>query len=420
MLIFYQFFWSVLLLFLIPAAMFSRSDRLRERLALKLPAPLEKDGNIWVHALSVGEVLSALPLIEKLKTAYPDKDIVFSATTRSGMSLARDKLSRQVACIVTLPVDAWWCVRRFKQFASPALFVLVETDLWPGLLTNLKQKGIPSLLVNGRISPRTHKGYQRAPGLVRKMFEPLSYCLMQTDLDRDRLLTLGMDPKKVLTVGNIKFEREMKVLDSKEKEAWRHRLGLSRHDQIWLAGSTHAGEENLILKVYGALKEAFPSLRLIIAPRDVGRSLEIKKLAVDEGLVAALRTHSSENKRSDVIILDTVGELGQLYDIGTLAFVGGSLVPIGGHNPLEPAESGIPVIFGPHTHNFELMSESILKADGAVRVQNDAELLDAAKRILTDSGLRERLGRNARSFVRKNRGALDRIMKTIDQIMAAD
>ena len=233
MMILYHFMWTFPLFFLIMAASFSRSKRLRERLALHLPKGLPKKGNLWVHALSVGEVLSAVPLVAQLKVAFPEKDIVLSVTTRSGMALATEKFSGRVACIMTLPLDAWWCTRRVINFVRPSVFILVETDLWPGLLGFLKQKGVGSLLVNGRISPRTLKSYQKAPAVVRRMFAPLEYCLMQTDLDRDRLLQLGMDREKVITTGNIKFDRDMVTPDSKEKESWFEMLGLKPAMQIW-------------------------------------------------------------------------------------------------------------------------------------------------------------------------------------------
>jgi 3-deoxy-D-manno-octulosonic-acid transferase len=412
--------WSFLLVFFLVPAYFSGNRRFRERLALNLPKRLKNKGNLWVHALSVGEVLSAIPLLEQLKAAFPEKEIVFSVTTQSGMALAKEKLSGRVACIMTLPVDAWWCMRRVVNHVNPAVFILVETDLWPGLLGILKQKGVGSLLVNGRISPRTLKSYQKAPAFIRRMFAPLAYCLMQTDLDRDRLLQLGMDRKKVITTGNIKFDREMLTMASDEKKRWLETLGFNPEMQIWVAGSTHEGEEVVMLKVFQELKRKFPLLRLVIAPRDVHRALDISKMISAQGMAVALRT--TVNKKShphDVLVLDTMGELGHVYALCSVAFVGGSFVPIGGHNLLEPAAFGVPVLFGPHTHNFELMSESILGSGGAMRVQDGTELKDAMKRLLLDSGLQRRMGERAKVFVVENRGALKRVVGYVAQNMIA-
>jgi len=411
MMILYHFLWTFPLCFLLMGASFSGNKRLKERLALNLPERLPKNGNLWVHALSVGEVLSAIPLLEQLKVAFPEKDIVFSVTTKSGLALAKEKLSGQVACIMTLPVDAWWCMGRVINQVNPSVFILVETDLWPGLLSLLKQRGVRSLLVNGRISPRTLKSYQKAPAFIRRMFAPLEYCLMQTDLDRDRLLQLGMDRKKVITTGNIKFDREMVTMAADEKKRWLETLGLKPEMQVWVAGSTHEGEESVMLRVFQDLKRKFPLLRLVIAPRDVGRSREISEMISTQGMAVAQRTTVSKKSPSyDVLVLDTVGELGQVYALGSVAFVGGSFVPIGGHNLLEPAAFGVPVLFGPHTHNFEFMSESILGSGGALRVQDGTELHDAMKRLLSDTGLRSRMGARANAFVVENRGALKRVV----------
>ncbi len=407
---FYHFLWTFPLCFLLMAASFSRRKRLRERLALALPEPLPDNGNLWVHALSVGEVLSAVPLVEQLKISFPHKEIVLSVTTRSGMALAQEKFSGRVSRIITMPLDAWWCVRRVIHYVRPSVFILVETDLWPGLLDFLKQKGVSSLLVNGRISPRTLKSYQKAPVVIRRMFAPLNYCLMQTDLDRDRLLQLGLERKKVITTGNIKFDRDMAALDAEEKERLLGMLGLNGKIRVWVAGSTHEGEEELLLNVFQDLRKDYPLLRLIIAPRNVVRSREISNMAGKMGLTVVLRTAISKNSPSyDVLILDTVGELGRIYGLGSVAFVGGSFAPIGGHNLLEPAGYGIPVVFGPHTHNFEFMSESMLKTGGALRVQNGTELCDAMKRIFSDTELALQMGARAKAFVAENRGALNRV-----------
>ena len=419
MMFFYHFLWTFPLCFLLMAALFSGRKRLRERLALILPEPLRDKGNLWVHALSVGEVLSAVPLVEALKTAFPHREIVLSVTTRSGMALAQKELSDRVGCIITMPMDAWWCVRRIIRFVRPSVFILVETDLWPGLLDFLKQNGVPSLLVNGRISPRTLKSYQKAPAVVRRMFAPLKYCLMQTDLDRDRLLQLGLDRRQISTTGNMKFDRDMPPLDREEKESLLLMLGLNREMQVWVAGSTHEGEEEVVLKVFRDLRQHYPLLRLIIAPRNVARSRPISRMAEAEGLAVALRTRVlKKGAPYDVLILDTVGELGRIYGLGSVAFLGGSLVPIGGHNLLEPAHYGIPVLFGPHTHNFEFMSESIQNAGGALRVQSGVELHDALKRLLSDAGLRRQMGEKAKAFVAENRGALKRVVNHVARSMA--
>ena len=248
----------MLLVFFLVPAYFCRNRRLRERFALNLPEPLPKKGNLWVHALSVGEVLSAVPLLEALKVAFPEKDIVLSVSTRSGMMLAEEKLSGRVACMMTLPVDAWWCMRRVVNHVNPSAFYSGGNGPVAGPFGFIGTKRCQEFSGEcGRISPRTLKSYQKVPAVIRRMFAPLEYCLMQTDLDRDRLLHLGLDPKKVITAGNIKFDRDRMPLDSTEKDRWFETLGLNRKMRIWVAGSTHAGEEGSIAESASGFKTGF-------------------------------------------------------------------------------------------------------------------------------------------------------------------
>ena len=418
MMFLYHLFWTWGLLFIMPWALLFGSRRLRERLGLCFPEDLPKKGNIWIHALSVGEVLSAIPLVDAVRKAFPNKDIVFSVTTRSGMAVAKEKLYGRVTKIVYLPVDAWWCVNRAVRYANPAIFILVETDVWPALLSRLRKKKVPSLLVNGRISPRTLKSYLRAPFVVRRIFASFEACLMQTPLDRERLLKTGLSPEKVITVGNMKFDHHVAPMDDAEKNRWLETLGFTSHMQVWVSGSTHEGEEETLMKVFRKLKPDYSRLRLVVAPRKVERSPEILEMALKEGLSAGLKSEISDKKDTfDVVILNTLGELGRIFGLASIAFVGGSLVPIGGHNILEPAAFGVPVLLGPHTHNFEIMSEAILSAGGGFRVQ-DAEALETSiSRLLENEALRLDMGETAKAFVLANQGALNRIMGYVKEML---
>ena len=456
----YHFLWTVALFLVAPVVgllfigpMVRRDGahtgaRIVERLALRFPDPPPKKGGIWVHALSVGEVISALPLVDRLGSVFAGREIVFTATTAAGLAMAREKLDGKVSVVFPMPVDAWWCVRKVVNFVNPSVFVLVETDIWPALLKCLRRRRIRSILVNGRISPRTFRSYKKAPFLVRKMFNPLYACLMQSDLDRDRLLQTGVEKDKVLTVGNIKFDREIAPMGDEERREWIEALGLEAVDgppgkrilPVWVAGSTHPGEEEILLDAFKRLRISHPLLRLVLAPRDTGRSGDIITIARERGLRAVLRTrianggvvgckgqhatvrahiqvpasnsqptvpHSpSGNSNSyDVLVLDTMGELGRVYGLASVCFVGGSLVPIGGHNLLEPASFGIPVVFGPHTHNFVSMATTLLEGEGGRRVQNGDELCAAVKEFLEDDEMRRRAGENARAFVEQQPGS---------------
>jgi len=438
----YHFLWTICLIFIVPVVGLLRlrvtgcglrvagclGERIAARFALGLPDLQLAKGNIWVHALSVGEVVSAIPLVDSLRIEFPDKDIVFTVTTVTGMAIAREKLDAKVKAVLTMPVDASWSVQRIVNFVKPSVFILIETDIWPALLCSLKRKGIKSILVNGRISPRTFRSYGKAPFLVQKMFDPLHVCLMQSDLDRERLLQVGLNKEKVITAGNIKFDRNMAPMREEERQGWLDALGLEPADPLWVAGSTHPGEEEILLDVFKRLRVSFPRLRLIVAPRDTGRSDEIVTLTSGRGLKAVLRTGVSEqlvtrnpqpatrhtssggSNGFDVLVLNTMGELGRIYGLGSVCFVGGSLVPVGGHNLLEPASFGIPVVFGPHTHNFVSMAESLFEGGGGHRVRNGDELYRTMKTFFENAEVRTRSGARAKAFEENNRRALKRVV----------
>lgn len=415
----YHILWTIAFLVCTPFALLLRNERFLERLSLNLPPASLGEDNIWIHALSVGEVISALPLVSTLSRKYPGRGIVFTVTTVKGMAVARKELEGTVKAVVPMPVDSWLCVRRMVRYIKPSVFVLVETDIWPALIGYLKKMGIKTILINGRISPRTFKSYQRFPFLVRRMFKPLELCLMQSDLDRDRLILSGIEsPRKVVTIGNIKFDREWETMDEEKRISLLRSLGFDSDDTIWVAGSTHPGEDEIMLKVHKRLRSSFPSLRLILAPRKIEQSDEILKKAQDMGLKATLRSELPEDgDLHDVLILNTMGELGHIYGLSKVSFVGGSLVPFGGHNLLEPASFGCPVVFGYHTHNFVLMSELLVEAGGGMRVHDGEGLHEVLSNLLADSDMCHRMGTQAKEFVEKNKGALDRGVSYIGENM---
>jgi len=411
---FYDFSWTLILILSIPFVALLGKGRLSERLALIFPEGFLGEDNIWIHALSVGEVVSAISLVKALRAKFPEKDIVFSVTTSKGMTIARDEVASRVKALVTMPVDAWWCVRRIVNYTKPSIFVLVETDIWPGLIHHLRKRGIKSILVNGRISPRTYKSYTMLPSLIRRMFQPLEFCLMQSEPDSGRLLEIGIEPGKVKTVGNIKFDRNWEPMRPAEQKVWMNRLGIEPGTTVWVAGSTHSGEERTLLEVFQRLRTFFPGLCLILAPRNIERTNEIRRISQELKFETVLRTTLSRDRGPyDVMILDTLGELGRIYGVSTVSFVGGSLVPVGGHNLLEPASFGCPILFGPYTHNFVSMSESLKAAGGGLQVADGQELFLNMQMLLSDPEKREDMGRLAERFVHTNGGALDRVLSFI-------
>ena len=418
LLIFYQAVFSFAVLVLLPFFPLKRGRKMRQKLGLDLKEVGPFRNSIWVHALSVGEVMSAVPLIDVLNEQFPENDIVFSATTQQGIAVARKHVEGKVKAVIPMPMDFWWSIRRALLCVNPAVFVLVETDIWPGLLSAVRRKRIKCLLVNGRISPKTYAAYRKFSFVVRTMFGFFDSCLLQSDLDRERLLAVGVDRKKVKTTGNIKFDRPWVPMEEGEKTHWMKTLGIRKGDIVIVAGSTHQGEEVILLRTCRRIMKKYPELHLVIAPRRIERAAEVFSIAQDEGFSPALKTSiASGAVDADVLILDTLGELGRIYGLAQISFVGGSLVPFGGHNLLEPASFGCPVLFGPHTENFVRMSEQIIRMEGGWRVQDGEQLEKAILQLLQDRDLCRSMGEHAREFVFKNRGALNRAVKEIDQLL---
>lgn len=408
----YDFLWTLAAVLLLPFALVRKNTTFADRLLWRLPSCRIRPGSVWVHALSVGEVISALPLVKAIKEKYPRKDVIFTASTSQGLDTARSELRESADCVLRMPLDFWWNMRRMIRFVSPAILIVVETDLWPGYLRFLRRRGVRILLVNSRISPKTFSAYRRFRFLaVRMLFGSIERCLMQSDLDCRRLLEIGVPPEKVVRAGNIKFDREWAPMKEVERVRLAGSLGLTPDAEIWVAGSIHKGEEEAVLNAYFRLRPLFPKLRLIIAPRRIEESRGMQGAALSMSLKAVLRTdQTASTEEFSVLILNTIGELSRIYGLARITFVGGSLVPAGGHNLLEPASLGRPVLFGPHMHNFVAMSELLLEAGGGVQVADADSLFEAVKDLLLAPHRADAMGRRAKDFVEKNRGALDRIM----------
>lgn len=406
----YNLVWNVAIVLSLPLVLFGDKQRYAGRLGIRRPSIRTGSRRIWVHALSVGEVISAIPVIKAIKKQYPSNELVFTVKTLQGMKIARSELKGEVDFLLPMPLDFWWTVRQFIRQVDPLIFILVETDIWPGLVSSLKKRGVKTILVNGRISPKTYKTYKHFSFIVSRILGLFDKCLMQSDLDRDRLLNVGMPGDAVETVGNIKYDRSWTPVDEKEREYWFSELKTGPSDRIWVAGSTHEGEDEIILDTYRKLRKEYPRLRLLIAPRRIERSEQVMDIGLKMGLDVSMRTSIKEG--CQVLVLDTLGELGRIYGLAEISFVGGSLVPVGGHNLLEPASFGCPVIFGPHTQNFVDMAETLEKAGGGIRVEKD-DIFGAMDGLLGDGERLRLTGINARDFVERNRGALDRVMKHI-------
>ncbi len=417
----YNLAWALFVSCAVPFVSLTRNRRLRERLGLGLPDIPRERKRIWVHALSVGEVFSALPLIRSIRLRFPSRLIALSVKTSQGMRMARKGAGGEADLIFPMPLDFWWSIGRVVHYVRPSILILMETDVWPGLLCYLKKRGIKVLLINGRISPKTFRNYRRSRFFARRMLNSLDMCLMQSDLDRGRLLDLGLSPEKAVTVGNIKFDRDRRPMDEKEKKYWFDLLNLSPEDRVWVAGSSHDGEEEILLEAYKRLRSFFTALRLIIAPRKIDRADDIQRLCRIKGITVRTRKDLGEDTADpwEVLILNTLGELGRIYGLAEISFVGGSLVPVGGHNLLEPAGFGCPVLFGIHTHNFVQMSQLLLDAGGGARVKDGDDLFKTMKGLLSDKEREDRMGSMAKEVVERNSGALRRVMDRIGGLIEA-
>jgi len=367
---------------------------------------------VWIHALSVGEMASARPLIEALRREMPEVVILLSATTRGGEEYGR-RLAGLVDCLVPFPLDLYWVTARFVRVLRPDLFVLVETDFWPNLLSRLAAQGVPSLLANGRITTESMALYQRFRFLFAPLFNGFTKISMQMAVDAKRLVQLGVAPEKIVVCGNLKYDVSS-LADEAGQALDLAGLGLAG-GPLLVAGSTHDGEEAILLDAFATLRKTCLGLVMVITPRKVERAGEIVVLAARRGLVCRLRT-ALDAAPCQVLVLDTLGELAQVYRQADLAFVGGSLVAQGGHNPLEPAFFLKAVLFGPDMSDFAEISRDLLRAGGAREVTADSLSVVAAD-LLADDEKRLRMGRLAGELVLAHQGATLRYLGLIKEIL---
>jgi 3-deoxy-D-manno-octulosonic-acid transferase len=378
---------------------------------------LKGERPLWLHAVSVGEVIAAVPLVKALQQRFPRLPILVSTVTETGQATARDKMGADA--YVYFPLDYPWVVRHVIARLHPCLFLMVETEIWPNFLRELASHAIPAVLVNGRISPRSFRGYRRLRPFMRQVLQSLTGLSMQTQLDAERIIAIGAEPARVHTTGNIKYDLSLETLASAEEHALRMELGLGQ-DPVFMAGSTHRGEEEIVLDAYLRARTRVPTLRLVLAPRHLDRLDEIEALLRSRHLSVRRRSQGRPSAREAqelVVLLDTIGELAKVYAVGTVVFVGGSFVPIGGHNILEPAAHRKAILFGPHMHNFHQIAAVLLEAGGAQQVQTPDSLSLAMIGLLQDSEHRRVLGDAAYRVLRQNQGALERNVQLIEHLL---
>nr|VFJ53697.1 MAG: 3-deoxy-D-manno-octulosonic-acid transferase [Candidatus Kentron sp. DK]VFJ57442.1 MAG: 3-deoxy-D-manno-octulosonic-acid transferase [Candidatus Kentron sp. DK] len=403
-------------------------ERWPERFGFRANAAPAADSGaprIWIHAVSVGEVQAAVPLARALSSRYPEARILLTTTTPTGAARVAAAFGESVEHRY-LPYDLPGSIRRFLDGAAPSLALFMETELWPNVLAACRRRAIPVLLVNARLSGKSARGYRRVAGITRRMLQNLSLIAAQGRADAERFIALGADPDRVRVTGSIKFDIELPANLREKGKSMRTYWGENRN--VWIAASTHEGEEEPILDVFREIRKKIPDSLLILAARHPERFARTDALARRRGYRTFPRSRLPSPEESaqgrvdtaidgrgiDVLIGDTMGELPLLYAAADVAFVGGSLISVGGHNMLEPAALGVPILFGPHVFNFHAIAGNLEQQGAARRVQNKTELAKAVIMLFRDDNLRRGMGKKGRTFVEDNRGALEQVMALVE------
>ncbi|HEU4778420.1 MAG TPA: lipid IV(A) 3-deoxy-D-manno-octulosonic acid transferase [Steroidobacteraceae bacterium] len=377
--------------------------------------PPVRTRSIWMHAVSVGEVQAGVPLVEALLTRFPAIPLVLTTVTPTGRARAESLFGSRVD-VRYVPIDLPGSVRRFFQRVQPQLAIILETEIWPNLYHRCGRLGVPLVLASARISPRSVASYRRLVGLFRETLSHGIFIAAQSAEDAGRFVSIGANPARTHVVGNIKFDFGYPPDMEARGHELRNLLGV--HRPVWVAGSTHAGEEELLLDAHAQIRERFSNALLVLVPRHPPRFVEVASLLRNRSVAFVTRT-SKESVSSDaqVYLLDTLGELPAFYAAGDVAFVGGSLVPIGGHNLLEPAALSLPIVAGPHNFNSADIARMLVE-HGAVRiVQDAAQLAAVVGSLLADPTTRTVMGASGRKAVDGNRGAVARLMQFLEPLL---
>ncbi len=394
---------------------------IRERLGFYAPgrlACLEGRRVIWIHAVSVGETRAAIPLVKALRKAYPDDALVLSNVTETGRSIASG--IKELDLYLFFPFDLSFVVQRVLRKVAPSLVIIVETEIWPNFVRTAHARNVPVVLVNGRISDRSFPRYLKGRALLRPVLEKFSAFCMQTELDAERISAMGAPAKRIEVTGNLKFDLQSRLPAADEVVRLKARFRLSPEETLWVAGSTHAGEEEIVIDNYRHLIEAGRAMILILVPRHPERCRAVGEMLAARGVPFALRSEvesrEAELKAGEVLLVDTVGEMLNFYTMADLVFVGGSFADIGGHNILEASMLKKPVIFGPHMHNFKEISRLIRTCGGGTQVSQAEELLPAVSRLLDNDDARTAMGEAGYALLSRNAGATAKSLAAIDRV----
>jgi len=425
MFIIYDLIFLIFVTFYLPLYLFKKKFHPGFSLRLGfLPKDLELNRPIWIHAVSVGEAMAIRLLIEQLRDIYPNKKFVISTVTPTGNKIVKS-IAREVDFVTYLPLDFSFIVRTVLDRINPCAFIIAETEIWPNLISYLYRKKIPVITVNGRISDASFKGYIAVNFLIKRIMRKISIFCLQTERDANRFKALGVAEEKIKVTGNMKFDatpacRQAGITTDKKRTDGtdlKESLGLKSEDKVFIAASTHPGEEEIILNVYKKLWKEFPNLNLIIAPRHPERSKQVGKTVSKyifcSQFISSFSRPSIACATKSVFILDVIGRLIDFYSIADIVFVGGSFIKKGGHNILEPASLAKPVMFGPHMFNFRDIADLFLSNKAAILVNDEEEIKTKIAYLLNNPSAAAELGENAKQLIQENCGATKRNLEFI-------
>jgi len=412
----FQFIYSLLIRLALPFILIRlwwqgrRASGLRQNWQHRLGMVPDMPGPvIWVHAVSVGETIAAGPLIRRLLARDLGVTILLTAMTDTGLAQARKMFGDSIA-YAYVPYDTPGAVRRFLARTRPRILVIMETEIWPNIIRQCRCQAVPVFLINARLSERSARGYERVRTLVAPIMKSISWVAAQAEPDAERFRRIGVAPTHVAVTGSVKFDVDIPGQVRHSAEDCRRVFGAR---PVWIAGSTHAGEDEQLLTAHREVIRRHPGALLVIVPRHPERFDTVAQLALAQGFSVARRASADDPGLAQVYVADTMGELMMLYGASDIAFVGGSLIERGGHNPLEPAAWGMPVFSGPHVFNFETIYQHLLAGQGVQLVMNAAMLGQAVSQLMSDKASCKAYGARALAVVNKNRGALDRVVDGI-------
>ncbi len=382
---------------------------------------------IWIQAVSVGEIASVIPLIQHLRRESPDQKIVLTTTTPKGLELAR-RYEQEGVIVTYFPLDLSWSMKRFIEKIAPSLFIMVESEFWPNCIAQLAEKKIPMAVINGRISSRALRNYLRFRWIARELLSNIHLFCLQSENDKKRLIGLGISQEKIQIPGNLKFDADGSAFSPLPQAMTEH----FKNRPVWVTGSSHNPEEKMLSPIFQRILKDYPNLVWVLAPRHIERvttieqwlTLRTSPIRAGSGRrISIFRWSQYRNQPVPlpsggvIFLIDTIGELSSLYVLATVVFIGGSLIPHGGQNPLEAARLGKPILFGPYFFNFQDIQEQFLNAHAAIQAQNVDELESSLRDLLANPAKASQIGNQALRLVEKNQGATERVLALLKSIL---